>query len=143
MNGIFSYFGGGANDPIALDADGNQNLFPNYLLGLPDSYLQGSAQTEDVRGNSIYLFAQDSWKIKPNLTLNYGLRWEFNQPIYDAGGRYQTFRPGQATTTFPCQLSAASQATLDIPTIIAIRRLSGSCVSAGLGRARRQRRSPA
>ena len=111
-NGDYSYFGGGPNDPIALDASGNQNLFPNYLLGLPDSYLQGSAQTEDVRGNSIYLFAQDSWKIRPNLTVNYGLRWEFNQPIYDAGLRYQTFRPGQPTTTYPCQLSANSLATL-------------------------------
>jgi len=115
VNGDFTYSGGGPNDPLALDANGNQNLFPNYLLGLPDSYLQGSAQTEDVRGNSLYLFAQDSWKIKPNLTLNYGLRWEFNQPIYDAGKRYQTFRPGQATTTFPCQLSAASQASLFYP----------------------------
>jgi hypothetical protein len=111
VNGDFSYFGGGPNDPISLTPNPNdppnptQNLFSNYLLGLPDSYLQGSAQTEDVRGNSIYLFAQDSWKIKPNLTLNYGLRWEFNQPIYDAGKRYQTFRPGQATTTFPCQLA--------------------------------------
>jgi hypothetical protein len=91
-NGDFSYFGGGPND--------SGNVFSNYLLGLPDSYLQGSAQTEDVRGNSIYLFAQDSWKIKPNLTLNYGLRWEYNQPIYDAGLRYQTFRPGQADTVF-------------------------------------------
>ncbi len=115
VSGDFTYSGGGLNDPIATDANGNQNLFPNYLLGLPDSYLQGSAQTEDIRGNSIYLFAQDSWKIRPNLTLNYGLRWEFNQPIYDAGKRYQTFRPGQATTTFPCQLSAASQATLGYP----------------------------
>jgi hypothetical protein len=91
-NGDFSYFGLGPND--------SGNLLANYLLGLPDSYLQGSAQTEDVRGNSIYLFAQDSWKIKPNLTLNYGLRWEYNQPIYDAGLRYQTFRPGQADTVF-------------------------------------------
>src|SRR6202142_1784358 len=32
--------------------------------------------------------------------------------MYDTGGRYQTFRPGQATSTFPCQLSAASQGTL-------------------------------
>jgi hypothetical protein len=116
VNGDYSYFGGGPNDPIALDAAGNQNLFPNYLLGIPDSYLQGSAQTEDIRGNSIYLFGQDSWKIRSNITLNYGLRWEFNQPIYDAGKRYQTFRPGQATTTFPCQLNATSQATLGYPT---------------------------
>jgi hypothetical protein len=108
VNGDYSYFGGGTNDPIALDANDNQNLFPNYLFGLPDSYLQGSAQTEDVRGKSVYLFAQDSWKIRPNLTLNYGLRWEFNQPIYDAGKRYQTFRPGQADTVFNCQLSQTS-----------------------------------
>jgi len=112
VSGDFSYFGGGPNDPIALDANGNQNLFPNYLFGLPDTFLQGSAQTEDVRGKSIYVFAQDSWKIKPNVTLNYGLRWEFNQPLYDKSGRYQTFRPGQATTTYPCQLSAESQASL-------------------------------
>ena len=111
-NGDYSYFGGGLNDPIALDSAGNQNLFPNYFFGLPDSYLQGSAQSEDVRGKSIYLFAQDSWKIRPNLTLNYGLRWEYNQPLYDAGLRYQTFRPGQATTTYPCQLTADSQAAL-------------------------------
>jgi len=112
VNGDYSYFGGGNNDPGALDALGNQNLYPNYLFGLPDSYLQGSAQTEDVRGKSIYLFAQDSWKIKPNLTLNYGLRWEFNQPIYDAGKRYQTFRPGQVDTVFNCALSQSSLDTL-------------------------------
>src|ERR1700716_3800474 len=103
--GDYSYFGGGPNDT-------GGNLFANYLLGLPDSYLAGSTNSEDIRGNSIYLFAQDSWKIRPNLTLNYGLRWEFNQPIYDAGGRYQTFRPGQATTTFPCQLTGTSQGNL-------------------------------
>lgn len=104
-NGDYSYFGGGPNDF-------GSNIFANYLMGLPDSYLQGSTQTEDVRGNSVYLFAQDSWKVLSNLTLNYGLRWEYNQPMYDAGGRYQTFRPGQATTTYPCQLSATSAQAL-------------------------------
>jgi len=104
--GDYTYSGGGPNDFVGSD------LFPNYLMGLPDTDLIGSTNSEDVRGNSLYLFAQDSWKIKPNITLNYGLRWEYNQPFYDAGARYQTFRPGQATTTYPCQLSAASQASL-------------------------------
>jgi hypothetical protein len=106
-NGEFAYSGGGPNDFAALrNADGTSNFFPNFLIGLPDTFLQGSTQTEDVRGNSIYLYGQDSWKIRPNFTLNYGLRWELNQPLYDAGGRYQTFRPGQATTTYPCLLAA-------------------------------------
>ncbi len=114
-NGFYTFSGGGNNDPLNTRADGNQNLFSNYLLGLSDSYLQGSTQTEDVRSKSLYLFAQDSWKVKSNFTVNYGLRWEFNQPMYDAGLRYQTFRPGQATSTFPCQLSGDSQASLGYP----------------------------
>jgi len=105
--GDYTFSGGGANDFQSSD------LFPNYLMGLPDTDLIGSTNSEDVRGRSLYLFGQDSWKIKPNITLNYGLRWEYNQPFYDAGGRYQTFRPGQATTTYPCQLTAGSPLAMD------------------------------
>src|ERR1022692_1198521 len=39
--------------------------YPGYLLGLDDSYSQGSAQRENVRNTGVYLFAQDSWKIRP------------------------------------------------------------------------------
>ncbi len=102
INGYYNYFGGGPND-VGFD-----NLFPNYLLGLPDSYSQGSAQTENVRSTSVYLYAQDSWKIKPSLTLNYGLRWELNTPITDIGKRVQTYRPGQSTSIFPCKLDPAN-----------------------------------
>jgi len=106
VNGDYSFFGGGPND-VGFD-----NLFPNYLLGLPDSYLQGGAQLEAVRSTAIYVYGQDSWKIRPNLTLNYGLRWELNTPIHDRYNRIQTYRPGQATTVYPCQLSAASAQAL-------------------------------
>jgi hypothetical protein len=102
INGYYNYFGGGPND-VGFD-----NLFPNYLLGLPDSYSQGSAQTENVRSTSIYLYAQDSWKIKPSLTLNYGLRWELNTPIEDIGKRVQTYRPGQSTSIYPCKLDPSN-----------------------------------
>ena len=114
VNGDFTFSGGGANDPALTDANGNSDLFPNYLLGLPDTYSQGSAQLEAVRNTSLYLYAQDSWKIKPSVTLNYGLRWELNTPIADRYNRIQTFRPGQATTTYPCELSAASAQSLGL-----------------------------
>ena len=101
-NGNENFFGGGPNDV------GYSNLIPNYLLGLPDNYLQGSAQREYVRATAFYLFAEDSWKLRPNVTLNYGLRWELNTPIADVGGRTQTFRPGQNSIVFPCQLAAGN-----------------------------------
>src|SRR5579884_1408567 len=87
------------------------NVFPDYLLGFPDQYGQGSAQSEHVRSTLFSLFAQDSWKIKPNLTLNYGLRWELDTPLADISQHVQTFRPGQNSQIYPCQLSAASIAT--------------------------------
>ena len=100
VNGYYNYFGGGTND-----VGYSNNLFPNYLLGLPDTYQQGAAQNENVRTTALYLFAQDSWKIRPNLTLNYGLRWELNTPLTDIGKHVQTFRPGQSTQIYPCQVS--------------------------------------
>ncbi len=102
VSGYYNYFGTGVN------TTGFSDLYPDYLLGLPDQYQQGAAQVENVRETSIYTFAQDSWKIRPNLTLNYGMRWEFNSPLDDIGHHVQTFRPGQSTTTYPCQLSAYS-----------------------------------
>jgi outer membrane receptor protein involved in Fe transport len=96
VNGEFSYFGGGPNDT------GSANLYPNFLLGLPDSFGQGSPQGENIRNTGFYLFAQDSWKIRPNLTLNYGLRWELNTPLADKAQHVETFRPGQSSTVFPC-----------------------------------------
>jgi hypothetical protein len=96
VNGTFDYYGGGPNDTES------GNLYPNFLLGLPDQFGQGSGQVEYVRNTGLYLFAQDSWKIKPNLTLNYGLRWELNTPLADKAQHVETFRPGQLSTVYPC-----------------------------------------
>jgi Carboxypeptidase regulatory-like domain/TonB dependent receptor len=99
-------------DQTSTNSTLGDTALSDYLLGLPGSYGQGAANREDVRSTGFYLFAQDSWKIKPNLTLNYGLRWELNTPIADIGHHVQTFRPGQQTKIYPCQLDPTVDADL-------------------------------
>ena len=43
------------------------------------------------------LYAQDSWRIKPNLTINYGLRWDATFGLFDASGRSQEQNPALLT----------------------------------------------
>jgi outer membrane receptor protein involved in Fe transport len=102
INGDFSFQPGSATN-----SPGGSDGYPDFFLGTPTSYSQGAAQGENIRNTGLYLFAQDSWKIKSNLTLNYGLRWELNTPYVDTQNRIQTFRPGQITTQYPCELSQA------------------------------------
>lgn len=101
--------------PPSTDDVGFSDSYPNYFLGLPNSFGQGSAQEENVHNSALYLFVQDSWKLKPNVTLNYGLRWELDTPQYDTGNRLQTFRPGQADTLYPCVIGANGSALTGYP----------------------------
>jgi trimeric autotransporter adhesin len=55
--------------------------FADFLLGLPQqSAIQASNFKYYLRGNAWDLFVQDDWRIRPNLTLNFGLRYEYFSP---------------------------------------------------------------
>jgi hypothetical protein len=112
VNGSTTADSSGSNAVLTADADN----YAGYLLGLVDSYGQGGAQSEHVRSTSVYPFVQDSWKVKPNLTLNYGLRWELDTPLTDISGHVQTFRPGQNSTIYPCDPSVTTDFPADCPT---------------------------
>ena len=112
VNGEYTFNNSGPNAILPGDGDN----YAEFLLGLTDTYTQGSGQREDIRATAVYPFAQDSWKIRPNLTLNYGLRWELNTPLTDITGTVETFRPGQNSTLYPCALSPLSQAYFGVGT---------------------------
>jgi hypothetical protein len=101
VNGEYTFDNSGPNGIIPGDGD----QYAEFLLGLADAYTQGSGQREDVRSFAAYPFVQDSWKIKPNFTLNYGFRWEYSPPMTDISGHVETFRPGQNSTVYPCGIT--------------------------------------
>ena len=63
--------------------DGNTD-FQNFLLGTPEfSFGGGGLSNHEYRSNNYGVFAQDDWKIRPNLTLNLGLRTEVLGAFHD------------------------------------------------------------
>jgi hypothetical protein len=47
-----------------------------------------------IRSNSYSIFLQDDWKLKPNLTVNLGMRWEYFGPIHEKFGNLDVAVPG-------------------------------------------------
>lgn len=76
----------------------------DFLLGIPAYYQQASGGLENMRSRQYYSYAQDQFKLLPNLTLMYGLGWTVDTPelniAYDGHGQ-MAFRPGQQSVVFP------------------------------------------
>src|SRR6202171_5247670 len=92
-NGTFSFFG-----------SGNQSTgsgFAGFLLGLPDFYSQQSSPAFYESAADGGAFAQDSWRIRPNVTINYGLRCDYITPWAEKHHQTTTFVQGVQSATFP------------------------------------------
>ena len=73
----------------------------DFLLGNAQSYGQGAGEVQNVTGTLLGIYAQDAWRVRPNITLTAGLRWEPNLPPAVANGRGSAFIPGEHSTRYP------------------------------------------
>ena len=89
------------NGDFTFDGSETGVDFADFLIGAPVSYNQCSQQFLDSRTRYGGLYIQDSYKVKPNLTINLGLRWEVSMPWYDTQGKIETIVPGLQSTQFP------------------------------------------
>jgi hypothetical protein len=65
----------------------------SYAGGSDNVYISNASPTDD--GHDYWgAYFQDDWKVKPKLTLNLGLRWEWFGQIYENHGRQANFIPG-------------------------------------------------
>jgi hypothetical protein len=90
-----------SNGWFLFDGGETGNDFADYLLGAPDLFNQTSHQLLDSRTKYFALYGQDTYKARPDLTINYGLRWDVSQPFYDTQNRIQTFVPGVQSKIYP------------------------------------------
>jgi len=74
--------------------------FADFLLGAPTNYNQADSKTYYARHKYVAGFGQDSWRIRPNLTLNFGLRWELMQYWSEKYNQVPTFVLGQQSKVF-------------------------------------------
>jgi hypothetical protein len=92
-NGTFSFFGSGSQT--------TGNGFADFLLGLPDFYSQQSSPSFHESAANGGAFAQDSWRIRPNMTINYGLRWDYVTEWAEEHNQITTFVQGVQSKKFP------------------------------------------
>ena len=75
--------------------------FADFLLGAVSGFTQASPQILDSRANYAATYLEDSWRARPNLTLNYGIRYEITTPWYDTQNKLETIVPGEQSKVFP------------------------------------------
>jgi hypothetical protein len=106
------------------------HAWADFLLGVPNTTSRNYVRpSRYARFYTLSWFVQDDFKLSQNLTLNYGLRWDYNQPAYDkrdvifnvdpANGRLvvpnQTIIDQYVNPLFPAQIPIVTAATAGFP----------------------------
>ena len=90
LNGSFAFFG------TETGSD-----FADFLIGVASNYNQADSQSYYARHKYAAGFGQDSWRVKPGLTLNYGLRWDLMQYWSEKFNQIPAFVLGQQSKVWP------------------------------------------
>ncbi len=94
--GVFSF------DIAGFYSTGDPGL--DFLLGIPNSYAQGSGSIIIAQSYEHYFYAQDQWRVKPNLTLTLGAGYQIDTPIEEFqnnGLSRACVQPGVQSKVFP------------------------------------------
>jgi hypothetical protein len=93
-------------DYTQLNVENRENDVASFHFRDPTDFLTGTLGTDDSNGlllngetnrhfrsKSVGTYASDEFKLKPNLTVTFGLRWDWDGPLYEANGLMTNFYP--------------------------------------------------
>jgi hypothetical protein len=75
--------------------------FADFLIGVASNYNQADSGPYYGRHKYAGAFLQDGWRLRPNLTVNLGLRWEAMQYWSEKYNQIPTFLPGAQSKVYP------------------------------------------
>jgi hypothetical protein len=103
QNTLFAFFTDSnfSFDGYGAGGDGTGNGFADFLVAAPNNLFEGPNARNNIRSKATYGFAQDEWRVRPNLTLTLGIRYEYSTPKLDTQGRTFSIVPGDQSTRFP------------------------------------------
>jgi hypothetical protein len=89
----------------------SKNDFADFLLGAPAQSAYGNVQMDnDGRAKQYHAYVQDSFRVSQKLTLEYGIRWDYQPPFTDQGdniGNFNRATPLTGAVVYPSSPQAA------------------------------------
>jgi Carboxypeptidase regulatory-like domain/TonB-dependent Receptor Plug Domain len=101
-NGYFIFDGTAIQQQLVPNpAPGVSAPLNDFIHGVTTEYIQNSSSRQGYRDKFGSAFFQDDWKVMRNLTLNLGIRWEYDAPLTELNNHLNAFRRGEQSTVFP------------------------------------------
>jgi hypothetical protein len=89
-----------ANGGFAFAGQETGNQFADFFVGVDSLYNQASSNAYYLRHHYAGGFAQDSWRVSKNLTVNYGVRWDWMAFWSEKYRQIPTVIPGEQSQVY-------------------------------------------